>query len=150
MSSKLKAQYDSQAKLPLWHRLGVILSLAGAWGTGVVVLWARYFGRRDGPFGLQNHWIEFPARAAHGFVVLLFLLALGSLVPLHIGAGWRTGSRRNSALALVVPAILLIVTGWGIYYAGGETLRQGLSWTHSALGVSLLPLLFLHSRQKPF
>jgi hypothetical protein len=126
------------------------LTLVGgaAWGTGAVLLWARYFGRSEGAFGVENHWLESPARAIHGFVILLVLLALGSLAPNHFVSGWRTGARRSSALVLAGGAVIMILTGWGLYYVAHDTVRQGMSWTHSALGLLMLPFFFLHSRQR--
>lgn len=138
------------AKLPLWHRRGLTVAIAAAWGSGAVLLWALYFGRREGTFGLENHWVEFPARSFHGLVAYVCLLALGSLVPFHFRAGWTSGIRRTSALTMAIGATLLILTGWGLYYTGGDALRRGLSLTHSGMGLLLLPLFFIHSRRKPF
>lgn len=136
-------------KLPRWHRFGLTLVLGAAWGTGLTLLWARYFGRHEGPLGPETHWLESPARTAHGLAIFLVLLALGTLVPSHFQAGWRTGTRRRSALAMAGTAATMILTGWGLYYASNESFRQGLSWTHSALGLLLFPLFFLHSRRRP-
>ncbi len=135
-------------KLKRWHRWGLTGVGAVAWGTGAGLLWARYFGRREGAFGPENHWLESPARTAHGLAILFVLMALGSLIPHHFGAGWRTGTRRRSAFLLAGTASTMIFTGWGLYYAANETFRQGLSWTHSALGLLLLPFFLLHSRQR--
>lgn len=136
-----------KAQLPLWHRLGLTITLAVTWGTGIVLIWARSFGREEGAFGLANHWVEFPARALHGWLAFVCLMALGMMVPLHIRSGWMTGARRGSALTMTFTAMGLIVTGWGLYYAGGDALRQGLIFTHSGLGLLFLPLFFLHSRR---
>lgn len=146
---RLKAHLNPSAKLPLWHRLGLTVTLFVTWGTGTVLLWARYFGRKDGPFGPENHWAESPTRAIHGGMVLVCLLALGSLVPTHFRAGWLTGTRQTSAFTMVTTTLILILTGWGLYYVGGDSLRQGLSFTHSGLGLLLLPLFFIHSRRRP-
>jgi hypothetical protein len=136
------------ARLPVWQRLGLLGAVGAVWVTGVVWWGARSFGRREGPFGLENHWGEFPARAAHGFAALLFLLAVGSLIPFHFRAGWLTGTKRPSSLFLVTVSLVLVLTGWGLYYAGGDVFRQGLSWTHTLLGVLILPLFLIHARRK--
>jgi hypothetical protein len=36
------------------------------------------------------------------------------------------------------------VTGYGLYYAGGESLRAWTSWIHLAVGLALPLLLILH------
>ena len=38
---------------------------------------------------------------------------------------------------------ILTITGYGLYYAGGERLRAWTSWIHLAIGLAL-PLLLLH------
>ncbi|MBL8023819.1 MAG: hypothetical protein JNK54_06000 [Elusimicrobia bacterium] len=136
------------ARLPLWQRVGLLSAVGGVWVTGVLWFWARYFGRREGPFGLESHWGEFSARAAHGFTALLFLVAVGSLVPFHFRTGWETGTKRLSSLSLALVTVILVLTGWGLYYAGGEVLRRTLSTTHNALGFLVLPLFFIHSRRR--
>jgi hypothetical protein len=138
------------AKLSRWHRAGVSVTTLALWGTGVVILWAHVFGKKAGPFGPEPHWVEFPARAAHGLAAPVFLMVLGSLAPRHVPSGWQTGTRRGSAVTLGTAALILILTGWGLYYAGGDTLRQGIRWTHSALGMLLLPFFLFHSKKKPF
>ncbi len=39
---------------------------------------------------------------------------------------------------------ILTVTGYGLYYAGGESLRAWTSWIHLAVGLALPLLLILH------
>ena len=39
---------------------------------------------------------------------------------------------------------ILTVTGYGLYYAGGESLRAWTSWIHLAVGLGLPLLLILH------
>ena len=133
------------ARLPLWHRGILIFSVVGVWGTGVLWLCLHYFGKHDGPFGVEFHGGEMPIRAAHGFIVLVFLIAFGTLVPFHFRAGWMAGTRFRSSLPLIAVTLILILTGWGLYYAGGESLRQGLHFSHSLLGVLLLPLFLIHA-----
>src|SRR6516165_12743693 len=39
---------------------------------------------------------------------------------------------------------ILSVTGYGLYYAGGESLRAWTSWIHLAVGLALRLLLVVH------
>ena len=39
---------------------------------------------------------------------------------------------------------ILTITGYGLYYAGGERLRAWTSWIHLAVGLALPLLLILH------
>jgi hypothetical protein len=38
----------------------------------------------------------------------------------------------------------LTITGYGLYYAGGERLRAWTSWIHLAVGLALPILLLIH------
>jgi hypothetical protein len=39
---------------------------------------------------------------------------------------------------------ILTITGYGLYYAGGESLRAWTSWIHLAVGLGMPLLLILH------
>ena len=57
--------------------------------------------------------------------------------------GARVGIVANGSLFLGAFGILT-VTGYGLYYAGGESLRAWTSWIHLAVGLAL-PLLLIAS-----
>lgn len=141
------ARGSHAAKLPAAHRALAHGAFALSWVSGAVVLWARYWGRGEGPFGPERSWIEAPARAVHGLAAGLCLLAVGSLLTRHVPAGWATGQRRPSALLLLAPVAGLALSGWGLYYTGHEGLRRALEIAHAVLGF-LLPLpLLVHARR---
>lgn len=137
------------AKLPAPHRALVHGTFALSWVSGAVVFWARTWGRTEGPFGPERSWVEGPARAVHGLAAGLCVAAVGTLLTRHVPAGWATGQRRPSAIALLTPVLGLALTGWGLYYTGHEGLRRILEYAHAALGLALpLPLLW-HARRTP-
>jgi hypothetical protein len=69
----------------------------------------------------------------HGAGAFLALLALGSLLAQHIRFGWSARRNRTSGSLLGGFAALIVLTGYGLYYAG-EDLREWSKWTHLALG----------------
>ena len=75
---------------------------------------------------------------------MAFLVAFGSLLPGHVAQGWKLGRNVGMGAALLTAALLLGASGWGLYYAGGETLREWLSTGHWAVGLGTGPLLALH------
>ena len=80
----------------------------------------------------------------HGAAGFAFLLILGALLQQHVPAGWKENRQRPSGILLIAGSAFLILTGWGLYYVGGDTFRHALSISHSWLGV-LLPLaIVLH------
>jgi cation transport ATPase len=82
------------------------------------------------------------ALAVHGGAAMIFLVLLGTLLPTHVVRAWRSGRNRLSGVALLVAIGLLVVSGYGLYYFGGDRLRSVTQWTHLGLGI-LEPILFI-------
>jgi len=78
----------------------------------------------------------------HGGVAMATLMLLGALFPLHMQRSWRSGRNRLTAAAMVAFNAALVVTSFGLYYAGSETIRPWMSDMHTGLGL-LLPVLVL-------
>ena len=81
----------------------------------------------------------------HGGAAMLFLLLLGALVALHVRIGWRLGNNRASGTVMLTVNAVLVVTAFGLYYAGSETLRPWISDIHIAIGLGFPLLLGLHA-----
>jgi hypothetical protein len=73
----------------------------------------------------------------HGGAAMVTLLLLGALIPLHVMRAWRSRKNRVSGSAMASFNAVLIVTAFGLYYLGSETLRPWISWIHIVAGFSL-------------
>lgn len=80
----------------------------------------------------------------HGGAAMVTLLLLGALIPVHVMRAWRRRKNRISGSAMVTFNTVLIVTAFGLYYLGSETLRPWMSWIHIGAGFSLSLLFPLH------
>jgi hypothetical protein len=80
----------------------------------------------------------------HGGTAMIMLMLLGALFPLHVRQSWRSGRNRLSGPTMIGINAALIVTGFGLYYAGSELLRAWISDIHIAAGFVLPALLALH------
>jgi hypothetical protein len=78
----------------------------------------------------------------HGGAAMATLMLLGALFPLHIQRAWRSGRNRSTALGMLTFNSLLVLTSFGLYYAGADILRAWASSVHEAIGLGL-PVLFL-------
>jgi len=76
----------------------------------------------------------------HGGAAMVMLVLLGALLPLHMRIAWRRRRNRASGLVMVVANAVLVVTAFGLYYTGSETLRHWTSELHIVIGLAL-PLL---------
>jgi cytochrome c biogenesis protein CcdA len=77
----------------------------------------------------------------HGGAAMATLLLLGALIPVHVLRSWRSGNNLITGSVMITLNTLLIVTAFGLYYLGSETVRPWMSWIHIAAGFSV-PLLF--------
>jgi hypothetical protein len=80
----------------------------------------------------------------HGGAAMLALLLLGALIPVHVLRAWRARKNRISGSLMATLNAALILTAFGLYYLGSETLRPWISWTHIAAGLVLALWLPLH------
>jgi hypothetical protein len=78
----------------------------------------------------------------HGGAAMATLMLLGALVPLHIQRAWRSRRNRLTAICMLTFNSLLVVTSFGLYYAGTDILRTWVRNVHEAAGLGL-PVLFL-------
>ena len=88
----------------------------------------------------------------HGGTAMVTLLLLGALIPVHLLRAWRARKNRISGSTMAIFNAVLILTAFGLYYLGSETLRPWMSWIHIAAGVSLALLFPLHiywGRRRP-
>jgi hypothetical protein len=77
----------------------------------------------------------------HGGGAMLTLLLLGALVPLHVQRAWRGRKNRATGATMVALNVLLVVTAFGLYYAGSDVVRPWISDLHIVVG-TILPALF--------
>jgi hypothetical protein len=94
----------------------------------------------------QAHPAQALGMRIHGAAAMGFLMVFGALLFGHIPVGWREGRQRPSGAPLVALCGVLVLTGWGLYYFGNESLRHWASWIHSAFGLLFPLFLILHIR----
>jgi hypothetical protein len=82
--------------------------------------------------------------AVHGFAAMLFLVALGAILVVHVREGWRRALNRISGSLMLATAVLLALSACGLYYLGSDTLRNLASDLHIALGLFVPLILVAH------
>ncbi len=112
--------------------------------TGLLWLGFHYFISLKTEFGDTHHPLEAWWLKLHGLAAMLALIVFGSLMPGHIRNAWHHRKNRGSGGSMVVLLALLALSGYLLYYAGGEELRQFTSLAHWAIGLAMAPLLILH------
>ena len=89
-----------------------------------------------------------PAKAwalrVHAASAMAALIALGSVLPLHVRTAWhRHKNRASGSLNLLVFGVLAL-TGYALWYASEGGLKQWSAWLHWGLGVVLPLVLIAH------
>ena len=80
----------------------------------------------------------------HGAAAMAILIILGTLLPTHVRFAWHARRNRPNGIALLAFFVLLVVTGYGLYYLGDERLRSWTSWLHLGIGIALPAMIILH------
>jgi hypothetical protein len=114
----------------------VLLFLSGA-------AWAywNYVVASPGDFEIgAKSW----AMKIHGAAAMAILVLIGMLLNSHVRFAWRARRNRTNGSIFLSTFGVLTITGYGLYYAGGERLRAGTSWIHLAVGLALPILLLIH------
>lgn len=123
------------------YAIGAILLLSGlAW------LIAHYFFAGHGEFGDMHNASEPWWLRLHGAAAMGFLIALGSVLPGHITRAWRLRKNHRSGLLMLALVLMLILTGYGLYYAGDERSRPWISAIHWIIGFIAFSGMWLHVR----
>ena len=84
------------------------------------------------------------ALKVHGASAFATLLAIGAMGARHVPRGWALGRNRVSGSMVVAGFVLLIATGYALYYLVGETTHMPVSLLHWIAGFVLVPLLIGH------
>ena len=139
---KTHALLLDRVRLPNWQRRAVYGVTAALVLTGLL-WWLLDANRGDNGAGATQVW----TLRLHGFVAMLGLVFFGSLLSSHIRIAWDVNRNRVLGVTLGGVAITLALTGYGLYYLGGELSRSVASWLHFIFGVSLPVLLWQHIKR---
>lgn len=121
------------------HGSFAVLFLSGA------IWWIlhRWF-QVDAEFGPQPHPAQRWLLPLHGAAAMIALVVIGTLIPLHIKRGWQARLNRRNGFLQIAFIALLTVSGYALYYAGGESLRAAASYIHAGLGLAFPAMLIWH------
>ena len=110
--------------------------------SGFLWLYFDFFIRVETEFSLLVHPLQNTFLILHGTSSIFFLIALGSVLPIHVLKAWKTKNNRLSGGFFLLLFTILILTGIGLYYSGVEENRQFLSILHWVIGI-LFPVFFV-------
>ena len=138
-------QVRPPAALSPLHRRALMVAGSVLWLSGLAWLLLHYYAPIEGDFGPEANPLEPWLLKVHGLATIAALLAVGGLLAAHVTAGWEVRQQRVRGLAIGAAVLVLTATGYLLYYAGNEQLRQSSSFVHWVLGLGS-PAIFLWHR----
>jgi hypothetical protein len=142
-------------RLSRWHELWLYAIGLCVFLSGVGWLADHYLFAGTAEFGDAHAASEPLWLRLHGAAAMAALLAFGSLFPGHIARAWQVRKNLCSGLSMLFLVLLLVATGYGLYYAGDEEMRPWISMAHwiggvlAAFGLALHACLGKRSSQSP-
>ena len=128
-------------KMPGWQRFFVISGMLTCSITGIAYLMGHEFQIQRPTLG--SHSIL----AAHGIAAMLATLAIGSVLPFHIKAGYKSQRKRLSGFSQLTFLAVLLISGALLYY-GPEEIRDSVIETHWIVGLLFFSIFLLHAYAK--
>lgn len=125
-------------KMPSWQRSFVIYGMMTCSITGLMYLLGHQFHIQRAVFGTHK------ILAAHGIAAMLATLALGSVLPFHIKAGYKSKRQWWSGFSQLGFLAVLLISGALLYY-GPEEIRDGVIDTHWIVGILFFSIFVLHA-----
>jgi hypothetical protein len=134
------------ARLARWQVQLLCWSGGILWVTGAAWLLLHHFGQIQGEFGPETNPAEPWLLRLHGAAMVAALLGAGSLLVAHVWRGWSYRNQRVLGMVLTSATILMIGSGYLLYYVGDEDVRAWISIAHWTGGLAALPAFILHYR----
>jgi len=119
-------------------------ALYGAFGLLLLtgVLWLALRWSEMDP-EVQAPWLAWSMKC-HGAAALAATFLLGTIWSAHIRHAWTRRRNRAAGGLFGASVALLLLTGYGLYYFNGETLRGLAEWVHWGAGLGTGWLFWLH------
>ena len=132
------------ARLARWQIMLLTISGSSLWLSGAAWLLLHYYGQVKGEFGPETNPLEPWLMRLHGLALIPALLGFGGLLIVHIPKGWKTESQRVPGVALTALAVVLIGSGYMLYYVGAESVRDWTSIIHWTIGLAVPGIFVWH------
>ena len=128
-------------KMPAWQRGFVITGMLICSVTGSAYLLGHEFQIERALLG--NHLVL----ASHGLSAMLASIALGSILPFHLKAGYQSKRKRFSGFTQLGFLLFLVITGGMLYYGPAE-LREPTVQLHWLTGLFFFAIFIFHAMTK--
>lgn len=138
---------EGDSRTPLRMTRGLRAGVFGVcmllWVSGVAWLVLHLVFEPRNEFGPLPHPWEAPLMVVHGVLAVGGVFLLGWLGAGHVLERWRQARSRASGWTLLGWAVLLVVSGYALYYSVGPV-HAGCASVHEWLGVGAIIVALAH------
>jgi hypothetical protein len=139
--------------MPQRRRSAVYAIVGALWLTGCLWLYLDLFQAKRDQFGATPHPLASPMLMLHGIVAIVSMYLFGWITARHILRWWSGGLRRISGAALTLVLIILVVSGFALFFLVDDQLQHGAALIHEVLGLAVTVFVIQHwffgKRQQP-
>jgi hypothetical protein len=125
---------DRGVRMPRALRLTVYAVGALLWVSGVVWLMLHYVFPQSTPYGPLPNPLEAPLMRVHGVIAVGAVFVTGWMMAAHVTTRRASDRNRRSGLVLGGTALLLILSGYALYYTTASP-HDAAALGHEAIGV---------------
>ncbi|NOT18023.1 MAG: hypothetical protein HOP20_08170 [Sulfuriferula sp.] len=131
-------------RFPKPHKRVLYAAFILLWSSGALWLIFHYFMRTEGDFGMTAHPLEIWWLRLHGLMVFSMLVAVGSVLPVHVRRAWHLHKNRATGLFMSMVLLWLAMTGYALYYFSSDDNEAWLPLLHWIVGLALPLMLIVH------
>ncbi len=124
-------------KMPTWQKFFVIGSMLSCSITGTIYLLGHEFDIERKLLGSHK------LLAIHGLTAIIASIALGSVLPFHLKAGYQSARKWLSGFTQLGLLVILLITGGFLYY-GPLEFRDSAILLHWLTGFLFFSILIVH------
>ncbi len=135
-------------RLPMSPRTRALVLIVCAllWLSGALWLLAHYVYPEHNEFGVLPNRFEAPLMRLHGMIAVAGVFLFGWIGAGHVRARWSAALNRASGLWLLGCAVVLVVSGYALYYTTG-TFHDSAGLVHQGLGLVAIVAALVHWRR---
>lgn len=131
-------------RFPKLHKHALYAAFILLWLSGALWLGFHYFMQAVGEFGMTAHPLEIWWLRLHGLLAFIMLVAVGSVLPIHVRRAWHLRKNRLTGLAVSSVLLWLALTGYALYYFSSDENEAWLPLLHWIAGLALPLMLIIH------
>jgi hypothetical protein len=127
-------------------RSAVLVVFGALWVTGCYWLALHWFFARPTEFGPVQHPWEPSLLRIHGWIAVVGVFLLGWVTARHVSDRWPQMIKRVSGLSMASVAVLLALTGYGLYYTT-DRIHDAAAVVHEVVGGAAILTALIHWRR---